>query len=186
MDIKDIEQIFNNIEGEITFPTIYTDMVKRFPSGSTFVEVGTYKGKSLAFLMMESLKQNKEFRITGVDNFIGCVGVNDVNLRATFWLNMFPVFNNFTLLDKDSINASKCFDNKSIDFVFIDGAHDYASVCKDIRAWLPKVKKGGIIAGHDYKTMVNIDVGLAVHDIFGKKIIEDYTHEYCLAYEVNT
>lgn len=37
----------------------------------------------------------------------------------------------------------------SLDFVFVDAAHDYQSVYKDIRAWLPKVKLTGMICGHD-------------------------------------
>lgn len=36
------------------------------------------------------------------------------------------------------------------DLVFLDAAHDYASVAADIEAWLPKVRKGGILCGHDY------------------------------------
>lgn len=40
---------------------------------------------------------------------------------------------------------------RQVDLVFIDGAHDYKSVKSDIAAWLPHVKKNGIICGHDYK-----------------------------------
>lgn len=38
----------------------------------------------------------------------------------------------------------------SLDFVFIDGMHDYESVKQDIEDWTPKVRKGGIVSGHDY------------------------------------
>ena len=50
----------------------------------------------------------------------------------------------------DSIEASKKYEDNSIDFVFIDANHDYDYVKKDIEAWFPKVKTGGVIAGHDY------------------------------------
>ena len=50
----------------------------------------------------------------------------------------------------DSVSASRAFDPQSVDFVYIDGAHDYTSVCADIMAWLPIVRPGGMIAGHDY------------------------------------
>jgi hypothetical protein len=42
------------------------------------------------------------------------------------------------------------FEDESLDFVYIDGMHDYASVRNDINGWFSKVKTGGIIAGHDY------------------------------------
>lgn len=39
---------------------------------------------------------------------------------------------------------------ESLDFVFIDGSHDYDSVKQDILLWNSKVRPGGIVAGHDY------------------------------------
>lgn len=49
-----------------------------------------------------------------------------------------------------SIAAVKRFEDKSLDFVYIDGAHDYKHAMEDIREWSRKVRKGGIVAGHDY------------------------------------
>jgi len=37
-----------------------------------------------------------------------------------------------------------------LDFVYIDACHQYESVIEDIRTWLPKVRKGGLLAGHDF------------------------------------
>jgi len=49
-----------------------------------------------------------------------------------------------------SLKAVKKFEDNSLDFVFIDAAHDYDSVTKDLKAWSKKVKPGGLVAGHDY------------------------------------
>lgn len=49
-----------------------------------------------------------------------------------------------------SEKASEQFDDSSLDFVYIDACHDYEAVKADISYWLPKVRKGGFIGGHDY------------------------------------
>ena len=49
-----------------------------------------------------------------------------------------------------SENASKKFDDGSLDFVYIDAAHDFKNVAIDICVWSPKVRVGGIVYGHDY------------------------------------
>lgn len=49
-----------------------------------------------------------------------------------------------------SENAYKEFADGGLDFIYIDGNHDALHVLQDITFWTPKVKKGGIIAGHDF------------------------------------
>lgn len=46
--------------------------------------------------------------------------------------------------------AVELFDDESLDFVYIDANHAYESVKKDMELWFPKLKKGGLFAGHDY------------------------------------
>jgi len=55
-----------------------------------------------------------------------------------------------TLIKKWSTEAAKDFDNNSLDFVYIDGNHDFAHTTEDIAAWLPKIRLDGMICGHDY------------------------------------
>jgi hypothetical protein len=49
-----------------------------------------------------------------------------------------------------SVEASEEIPDNILDFVYIDGSHQYEFVIKDIEAWFPKVKEGGFIGGHDY------------------------------------
>ena len=49
-----------------------------------------------------------------------------------------------------SVEVAKTFNDSSLDFVYIDANHEFKQVCDDLYAWLPKVKPGGIISGHDY------------------------------------
>ena len=57
---------------------------------------------------------------------------------------------NTEIIKKYSVDASKDFEDGSLDFVYIDANHDFDSVMQDLIAWVPKVRKGGIISGHDY------------------------------------
>ena len=57
------------------------------------------------------------------------------------------------LIKGHSQDAVKNYEDESIDFCFIDGSHEYEDVKADILAYLPKVKKGGILSGHDYDSI---------------------------------
>lgn len=49
-----------------------------------------------------------------------------------------------------SLEAAVNVPDRSLDFVYIDAAHDFANATADIAAWSKKVRIGGIVAGHDY------------------------------------
>jgi hypothetical protein len=51
---------------------------------------------------------------------------------------------------RTSVKAAEDIADGSLDFVYIDARHDYGSVLEDLAAWFPKVRPGGLIAGHDY------------------------------------
>jgi len=53
-------------------------------------------------------------------------------------------------IKEKSADAAKFIADNSLDFVYIDGNHSYESVVEDILLYFPKVKKGGLLSGHDY------------------------------------
>lgn len=55
-----------------------------------------------------------------------------------------------TVLREDSLSAANHFREDFFDFIYLDADHSYEGVVKDINAWYPKLKKGGVFAGHDY------------------------------------
>ena len=79
------------------------------------------------------------------------------------------------IIRKTSMEAVKDFEDGSLDFVYIDGSHDFMHVTEDIWEWSKKVKKGGIISGHDYYNKDTGDVPAHVHV---KYVLDSYTKAY--------
>lgn len=185
-----MNHIYNQPQfGEVWFnyPELYSFMVKRFSSGSQFVEIGSWKGMSSAFMAVEIANSGKDIDFYCVDTWDGSVehkqyGMNTTNLYDTFLDNMEPVKKYYKGIRAKSLQAVKQFEDNSLDFVFIDASHEYQDVRDDILAWLPKVKQGGVLAGHDYDNPDFPGVKLAVDDILGGKIS---TQETCWVYEKN-
>jgi len=75
------------------------------------------------------------------------------NEAFRFTAKRFKEYSNVCLLPKSSKEAVKDFKDTSLDFVYIDADHRLEMVINDIVLWSPKVKPGGIIAGHDYNKM---------------------------------
>jgi Methyltransferase domain len=59
------------------------------------------------------------------------------------------------------------------DLIFIDANHEYTQVKQDILSWLPKVRPGALLAGHDYDAQIPMFSGVkrAVDEVFGNKIM---------------
>lgn len=55
-----------------------------------------------------------------------------------------------SIMREDTVKAAERVMDASLDFVFIDADHRYENTLADIRAWTPKVRKGGLVSGHDY------------------------------------
>ena len=66
------------------------------------------------------------------------------------------------LLRMTSEEAALTIQDQQLDFAYLDARHDYGSVKQDIGLWYPKVKPGGIIAGHDY---INRQIGDTIYGV---------------------
>lgn len=156
-----MDHFYQNIHGWMDYEPLYTQMVDVAPNPAHFVEIGSWKGRSAAFMCVEIANSGKSIRFDCVDTWQG----SDVhqaggafedpdctsgNLLHKFYDNMRPAKGMFNALVMTSTDAAILYANKSLDFVFIDADHEYPSVIQDISAWLPKIKTGGYLAGHDY------------------------------------
>lgn len=72
----------------------------------------------------------------------------------------------FELMRTTSQNAVEQFEDATLDFIYLDGKQDYASITADLGQWFNKVKEGGVIAGHDYDNEALPDVQQAVDGFF--------------------
>ena len=66
-----------------------------------------------------------------------------------------------------SVEAAARTPNESVDLVFVDGDHSHQQCRADIEAWLPKIKRGGVMLGHDYGPN-HPGVIQAVGEVFGE------------------
>jgi predicted O-methyltransferase YrrM len=141
-------------ENWFDYQDVYRRIVDVVPDGGKIIEIGAWKGASTSYLAVEA--QHKKLRIDVIDTWVGSdehkemSEVKDNLLFGAFVDNLRPVINYINPIRIDSLTASKMYEDESVDAIFIDADHKYESVKADILSWLPKIKKAGILAGHDY------------------------------------
>jgi SAM-dependent methyltransferase len=180
-----MEHYYQNIgEDWFTYPNLYKSMVEKFGDGSRFVEVGSWKGRSSVYMAVEIINSGKKIKFDCVDTWEGSVEhkeydvVTQGELFSIFNDSIEPVKEYINPIRKRSLEAVEDYEDESLDFVFIDASHEYEDVKLDIIKWLPKVKKGGVLAGHDYGVFEGVD--RAVNEIFREDEIE--SSENCFIY----
>lgn len=151
---------WSTVPGFFNYQPWYQQVARELKDGDVFVEVGVWLGRSLIYLAQECQLLGKEVRLIAVDSFIGeagqpaheaTVAEHGGSLLAAFRANLdrCGVAEMVTIIQADSAAAAQEFEDLALAGVFIDAAHDYDSVARDLVAWQPKVRRGGIFAGHD-------------------------------------
>lgn len=151
-----MDHYYQELQGFFDWEDLYREAVRRAPEGGSLVEVGVWRGKSLAFLLVEAANSGKRLWIAGIDHFRGNVGEPDLLLEAAAQdieiecrRNLDRAGYHYLLVRKPSVLAADGCRDGAYNFVFLDASHDYNSVAADIRAWRPKIRRGGWMAGHD-------------------------------------
>lgn len=135
----------------------------------TMIEIGSYMGESTLMFASTGLFST----IYSIDPLDGYEEFNEMHnyswdfVRDEFNKNT-KYFDNIVHLQDFSYNVADHFDDGSIDFIYIDGSHSEENVRRDLELYLPKLKKNGIIAGHDYLEIVWPGLVKVVDDIVGK------------------
>jgi predicted O-methyltransferase YrrM len=173
-----------NIPGWFDWADWAKETIAALPAGAVYVEVGCFLGKSTAAIAQMIQASGKQIALHAVDTF--CVAGNgdpallqfidkgtlltslppqydfkkqfEANLKAAGVRKLVKV------VQRASVEAAKAYVDGGVDVVFIDADHSYEAVRADSAAWWPKLKPGGIMAGHDIHTYDS--VWRAVHDEF--------------------
>ena len=162
---------------------LYKKVVEVFPSGSHFVEVGSFLGKSAVFMAVEIINSGKMIKFDCVDHWKGSKEHRDNEeidaefLYEGFLKNIDPVKEIITPVRMNSIEASKLYKPNSLDFIFIDASHDEQSVKKDLVYWMPRLKEDGVIAGDDIN---NAGVATAVRWFFDTEKVKIIGRQWLL------
>lgn len=159
---------FNQVDRLYGLKMLIDDHVTR---DSVIVEIGSFSGKSSELF---ALHCHKLYCVDLWQEYWELDG-HTLSKAEVDFDEMSKNYDNIHKFRMASQDASKSFDNESLDLVYIDAAHDYENTMNDIYAWFPKVKKGGILAGHDYRYDPNIKVYEVVNEVFGQDYkIETY------------
>lgn len=146
-----IPHFYHKLPGYFDFQDIYAEEVKNAPQGATFVELGTYCARSLAFMAVEIANSGKSIHCSSFDLWNGFsrqgTWTYEKIERAFSEAGVLPYV---AMLQSDSALAASRFADGSVDFVFIDANHSLEGCLRDMRAWWPKMKPGATFAGHDY------------------------------------
>jgi glycosyltransferase involved in cell wall biosynthesis len=95
--------------------------------------------------------------------------------------NVAPFWEKVRVIQERSERAAQFFDEGSLDWIYLDANHEYTHVLQDLAAWLPKVKAGGVVAGHDY-----LDEVLPIRDVPTVFGVKRAVREFFAGHEVFT
>ena len=146
-------------------------------------EIGTYVGATTSVAATLVKKMNGKY--LAIDWFKGSEETTGAHKDGTLDNeSVLDIFKNnikkaqvddiVEIYNMTSLEAAKVIPDKSIDICFIDADHRYKNVKADILAYLPKIKPGGIICGHDFEK-----VGAFIYnDITEEELKRDFVHKY--------
>jgi len=118
----------------------------------TAVELGTHRGVFAANLIANW----KGEKLVCVDTWASGYDVADPTSHSDRTADykaaqqiLHPFRSRTEIYRKDSVAAADRFSDGTVDFVYVDACHQEEATAQDLRAWWPKLRAGGILAGHD-------------------------------------
>lgn len=156
-----------DVPGWFDFQDIYDEAVTAAPwtasvTGARFVEVGVAFGRSAIYMADAIRASRKRIAFDTIDSWRPEHVPGDEKLRElaeafggvrevfAWYARECRVREFLNIVQADSVAAASGYVSGSLDLVFLDSSHQYKETCAEIAAWLPKVRPGGVFAGHDF------------------------------------
>jgi predicted O-methyltransferase YrrM len=124
-------------------------------------EVGVHTGTTTFKILNRFPKMEKYYTVDPWESYKQYDGTTyrkPGHKRYKTWNDAYSVFktgakkfeNIIEICKMTSVEAAKKISDESLDWVFIDANHEYEYIKENLYLWTPKVKKNGIVSGHDY------------------------------------
>ena len=149
--------IYESIGGWFQYEDIYRQAVENGKDGDVFVEVGTFLGRSAAFMAEHIKLSGKKIKFYTLDNHAFYSQMTDHerqqnNVSGAFEYTVEDVRKNLSpLKGYVEIVVGNSWDGipgvEKCDFCWVDASHEYEACKKDLAYWLPRAK---VIGGDDY------------------------------------
>lgn len=135
----------------------FLGIIYHFTKAETGAEIGVFTGETSSVFLRNLHNLKMLYLIDPYRHFPDDVYSDSANerqdvqdARYAYVCKLFENFKNSQILRLTSEDAAPKIPDNSLDFAYIDANHNYESVKQDLDLWWPKVKEGGILAGHDY------------------------------------
>ena len=168
VDVTSESPIPLNISREVELPALFCEL--GFKIGA---EIGVEQGKYSETLC----KANPELRLYSIDPWAAYMRGSHVITQkkldryyAEAFERLLPY--NCEIIKRYSLDIVRKFKPSTMDFVYIDGNHEFEYVIQDILQWSKIVRSGGIVSGHDY-----VHTNLRMHV---KEAVRAYTASYMI------
>ncbi len=193
--MEKIKKLADKVDGWLTDnegELLYNTAKNCKGNSGAIVEVGSWKGKSTIYLGKGS-KAGNHVKVYAIDPHIGSPELKEI-FGDNIWtfeefkenIKTAEVDDIVVPINKTSVEAAETF-QEPIEFLFIDGDHNYEMVKLDFELWFPMVIEGGIIAFHDsgahgpkrvinqnvYKSKNFKNIGIVDSILFAQKVKEN-------------
>ena len=111
------------------------------------IEIGVFCGETSAFFLSIA----PEVHVIGIDPIIpdSMGGCDCIGNKEQIFAEVETQKDRFELIEDYSYNVHDRFEDGTVDFIFIDGDHNYEAVKRDFELYYPKVREDGLIFFHD-------------------------------------